>query len=100
MVVFALSPAMQAQNMPNNAEMEELVLSVSSDKLNVTPQGISVEYQGQNLPVQALFKNGQQWTVQVRVGVFSCPRGHYRVCPYCGGCGYLGCPFYCDGTCT
>ncbi len=99
MLTFILSPVIQAQNISNNAEMQELVLSVSSEKLNVNAGGIFVEYQGQRLPVQALFKDGQQWVVQIRVGLYTCPNGHSRICSYCGGCGFPTCVYYCNGAC-
>lgn len=100
MLTIALSPALQAFNPSYNSGVQEFVITVPSDDITITPEGISVEYQGQQFPVQALFKSGQQWTVQFRVGLFSYPEGHMRVCPYCGGCGNPICRFYCDSTCT
>ena len=76
----------------------EVVLEVSLEKITVTHEGITVEFNGEVLNVNSMERKGTLWIVRAQKW-YQCPNGHTRACTYCGGCGYLDCLYYCDGTC-
>ncbi|NGX61620.1 MAG: hypothetical protein K940chlam9_01107 [Chlamydiae bacterium] len=99
-LVFAMGiPLIHAAESSNDISLEEIVLTVSLDQLIISSEGIMVNYEGNLLPVHSVIKKGEEWVVKATGGWYKCPRGHTRACPLCGGCAFLGCPFYCDGYC-
>ncbi len=80
-------------------KLVEVVLTLPLEDLIVSPDGILVNYQGNLLPVHALVKNGEQWTIRAGGEFFKCLNGHWRACPQCGGCADPECLYYCDGYC-
>ena len=110
-VILMLMFTAQMTAMPQSKSMEhgvninsdspkllEVILTVSLEEIMISPEGITVDYEGQMLNVCSLERKGDFWIVRAQKW-YQCPNEHTRTCTYCGGCGYIGCLYHCDGTC-